>query len=122
VVIGRSFTTVYDTVIAFDPMGFAPFYSWATSGPATGPSKYGFTTQYDNIIKYAAAGRLEDRRQLRGRRADHRRAGQRQSGLQHRLQTRRRQPDGDLGAQQRQHRASHRQPRQEHRLAHRRQL
>ncbi|MRX07414.1 porin [Pseudoduganella sp. FT25W] len=53
VVVGRSFTTVYDTVIGFDPMGFAPFYSWATSGPATGPSKYGFTTQYDNIIKYA---------------------------------------------------------------------
>ena len=53
VVVGRSFTSVYDTVISFDPMGFAPFYSWATSGPATGPSKYGFTTQYDNIIKYA---------------------------------------------------------------------
>src|SRR5471032_3047370 len=52
VVIGRSFTSVYDTVIAYDPMGFAPYYSWATSGPATGPSKYGFTTQYDNIIKY----------------------------------------------------------------------
>ncbi|RFP14557.1 MULTISPECIES: porin [unclassified Duganella] len=55
VVIGRSFTSVYDTVIAFDPMGFAPYYSWATSGPATGPSKYGFTTQYDNIIKYAGS-------------------------------------------------------------------
>jgi predicted porin len=55
VVVGRSFTTVYDTVIGFDPMGFAPFYSWATSGPATGPAKYGFTTQYDNIIKYAGS-------------------------------------------------------------------
>ena len=55
VVIGRSFTSVYDTVIAFDPMGFAPYYSWATSGPATGPSKYGFTTQYDNIIKYSGS-------------------------------------------------------------------
>ena len=53
VIIGRSFTSVYDTVIAYDPMGFAPFYSWATSGPATGPSKYGFTTGYDNLIKYA---------------------------------------------------------------------
>ncbi|KQQ33839.1 porin [Duganella sp. Leaf126] len=53
VIIGRSFTSVYDTVIAYDPMGFAPYYSWATSGPATGPSKYGFTTGYDNIIKYA---------------------------------------------------------------------
>jgi predicted porin len=55
VVMGRSFTSVYDTVIAFDPMGFAPFYSWATSGPATGPSKYGFTTAYDNIIKYSGS-------------------------------------------------------------------
>jgi predicted porin len=53
VVVGRSFTSVYDTVISYDPMGFAPFYSWATSGPATGPSKYGFTTGYDNLIKYA---------------------------------------------------------------------
>lgn len=52
VIIGRSFTSVYDTVISYDPMGFAPYYSWATSGPATGPSKYGFTTAYDNIIKY----------------------------------------------------------------------
>jgi len=53
VVVGRSFTSVYDMVIGYDPMGFAPFYSWATSGPATGPSKYGFTTGYDNLIKYA---------------------------------------------------------------------
>ena len=53
VVVGRSFTSVYDTVIGYDPMGFAPYYSWATSGPATGPSKYGFTTGYDNLIKYA---------------------------------------------------------------------
>ena len=55
VVAGRSFTSVYDTVISFDPMGFAPYYSWATSGPATGPSKYGFTTAYDNLIKYSGA-------------------------------------------------------------------
>jgi predicted porin len=37
VVLGRSFTSVYDTVIRFDPMGFAPFYSWATS--ATPPAR-----------------------------------------------------------------------------------
>jgi predicted porin len=55
VVLGRSFTTVYDTVIAYDPMGFAPSYSWATSGPATGPSKYGFTTGFDNLIKYSGS-------------------------------------------------------------------
>lgn len=53
VVVGRSFTSVYDTVISYDPMGFAPYYSWATSGPATGPSRYGFTTGYDNLIKYS---------------------------------------------------------------------
>ncbi len=55
VIIGRSFTTVYDTVISFDPMGFAPYYSWAAGGSATGPSKYGFTTAYDNIIKYSGS-------------------------------------------------------------------
>ncbi len=55
VVLGRSFTTVYDTVIAYDPMGFAPSYSWATSGPATGPSKYGFTTGFDNLVKYSGS-------------------------------------------------------------------
>ena len=52
-VIGRSFTTVYDFVIKYDPMGFAPNYSWATSGNATGPSKYGMTTAFDNLIKYS---------------------------------------------------------------------
>jgi predicted porin len=60
VVLGKSFTSVYDTVIHFDPMGFAPLYSWATSGPATGPSKYGFTTSFDNLIKYSvSAGDLK---------------------------------------------------------------
>jgi predicted porin len=52
IVIGRSFTTVYETVIKFDPLGFAPNYSWATGGSATGPSKYGMTTQFDNLVKY----------------------------------------------------------------------
>jgi predicted porin len=53
VVIGRSFTTTYDLVIKFDPLGFAPNYSWATTGAATGPSKYGMTTAFDNLIKYS---------------------------------------------------------------------
>jgi predicted porin len=52
-VIGRSFTTTYDFVILFDPLGYAPNYSWATSGNATGPSKYGMTTAFDNLIKYS---------------------------------------------------------------------
>jgi predicted porin len=53
IVMGRSFTTVYDFVIKFDPMGFAPNYSWATSASATGPSKYGMTTAFDNLVKYS---------------------------------------------------------------------
>ena len=53
VVLGRSFTTTYDLVISFDPMGFAPNYSWATTGTATGPSKYGMTTAFDNLVKYS---------------------------------------------------------------------
>jgi predicted porin len=54
-VLGRAFTSVYDTVIRFDPMGFAPFYSWATTGNATGPSKYGMTTGFDNLVKYSGS-------------------------------------------------------------------
>jgi predicted porin len=53
VVMGRSFTTAYDFGILFDPLGYAPNYSWATSTNATGSSKYGMTTQFDNIIKYS---------------------------------------------------------------------
>ena len=52
VIIGRSFTTTYELVIKFDPMGFAPNYSWATGGSASGPSKYGMTTSFDNMVKY----------------------------------------------------------------------
>lgn len=53
VVMGRSFTTNYDFMLPFDPMGYAPNYSWATSANASGPSKYGMTTAFDNLIKYA---------------------------------------------------------------------
>ena len=55
VVIGRSFTTTYDFVILFDPLGYAPNYSWATSANATGPSKYGMTTAFDNLVKYSGS-------------------------------------------------------------------
>jgi predicted porin len=55
VIIGRSFTTTYDFVIAFDPLGYAPNYSWATSTNASGPSKYGMTTAFDNLVKYAGS-------------------------------------------------------------------
>ncbi len=55
VVLGRSFTTTYDFVIGFDPLGFAPNYSWATSANATGASRYGMTTAFDNLIKYSGS-------------------------------------------------------------------
>ena len=54
-VIGRSFTTTYDFLIGVDPLGFAPNYSWSTSGGATGPSKYGMTTAFDTLIKYSGS-------------------------------------------------------------------
>ncbi|MBQ5939203.1 MULTISPECIES: porin [unclassified Massilia] len=60
VIIGRSFTTTYDLVIKFDPMGFAPNYSWATTGGATGPSKYGMTTAFDNLVKYTGTTKSGD--------------------------------------------------------------
>jgi predicted porin len=53
IVVGRSFTTTYDFVILFDPLGYAPNYSWATSGNGSGPSKYGMTTAFDNLVKYS---------------------------------------------------------------------
>ncbi|MDB5910010.1 MAG: porin, partial [Massilia sp.] len=55
IVVGRSFTTTYDFVILFDPLGYAPNYSWATSGNASGPSKYGMTTAFDNLVKYSGS-------------------------------------------------------------------
>jgi predicted porin len=38
---GRDFTTTYDFMLPFDPMGYAPNYSWATSATATGGRKDG---------------------------------------------------------------------------------
>lgn len=52
VIAGKSFTTTYDFMLPFDPMGYAPNYSWVTSGNGTAVSKYGMTTAFDNIIKY----------------------------------------------------------------------
>lgn len=52
VVLGRSWTTVYDFVNPFDPMGYAPRYSWVPTGGGTLASKYGMTTGYDNMVKY----------------------------------------------------------------------
>lgn len=52
-VIGRSFSTSYDMVLQFDPIGYSPNYSWATSTNGSGPSKYGMATAFDNLIKYS---------------------------------------------------------------------
>lgn len=57
--VGRSFTTVYDFVLPYDPMGYAPAYSWAPTGNASGASKYGMALAFDNMVKYAGkAGNL----------------------------------------------------------------
>jgi len=53
VVVGRSFTTVYDFMVAYDPFSYAPHYSWVPTGNASGASKYGMTTGFDNLIKYS---------------------------------------------------------------------
>lgn len=52
-VIGRSFTTTYDFLVPFDPMAYAPYYSWASSGSASNSSSYSMTTSADNLLKYA---------------------------------------------------------------------
>lgn len=53
VVLGRSFTAVYDFINPFDPMGYAPRYSWGPSGNGTLSNKYGMTTAFDNMVKYS---------------------------------------------------------------------
>ena len=52
VVVGRSYTTAYDFMLPFDPMGYAPYYSWATSAGAAGSRKDGMITGASNLIKY----------------------------------------------------------------------
>jgi predicted porin len=57
-VIGRSYSTTYDLILPFDPMGYAPNYSWGTSagaagGGATGGArKDGMVTGVSNMLKY----------------------------------------------------------------------
>ncbi|MDR3382551.1 porin [Cupriavidus basilensis] len=52
VVLGRTFTTTYDFMLPFDPMGYAPNYSWATSATATGERKDGLFSRASNAIRY----------------------------------------------------------------------
>ncbi|MFC7288379.1 porin [Herminiimonas glaciei] len=51
-VAGRSFTTTYDFILPFDPMGYSAAYSWITSAGATGGRKDGMVTNLGNILKY----------------------------------------------------------------------
>jgi predicted porin len=57
VVAGRSYSTEYDFILPFDPMGYAPQYSWATSAGATGGRKDGLLTTASNLIKYQYDGK-----------------------------------------------------------------
>lgn len=58
VIVGRSFSTTYDFLLPFDPMGYAPVYSWAISSNASAPvaggavRKDGMLTGVSNLIKY----------------------------------------------------------------------
>lgn len=49
---GRSYSTSYDFILPFDPLGYAPAYSWATSAGATGARKDGMVTGLSNQLKY----------------------------------------------------------------------
>jgi predicted porin len=52
VVAGRSFSTTYDFILPFDPMGYSGQYSWVTSAGVTGGRKDGMLTNLPNMIKY----------------------------------------------------------------------
>ncbi|MFZ6773475.1 porin [Undibacterium sp. SXout7W] len=57
VVAGRSYSTTYDFILPYDPMGYAPQYSWATSAGATGSRKDGMLTTVSNLVKYQYDGK-----------------------------------------------------------------
>lgn len=50
--LGRDFTTTYDFMLPFDPMGYAPNYSWATSSTASGARKDGMFSRATNVVRY----------------------------------------------------------------------
>jgi predicted porin len=52
VVMGRSFSTTYDFILPFDPMGYSANYSWVTSAGTTGGRKDGMPTGVSNLVKY----------------------------------------------------------------------
>ncbi|SAL63413.1 outer membrane porin protein [Caballeronia terrestris] len=52
VILGRTFTTTYDYMLPFDPMAYAPNYSWATGSTATGGRKDGLFSRSANAVRY----------------------------------------------------------------------
>jgi predicted porin len=50
--LGRTFTTTYDYLLPFDPMGYSQNYSWATAATATGKRKDGLLARSSNVIRY----------------------------------------------------------------------
>jgi predicted porin len=50
--LGRMYTTTYDYLLPFDPMGYAQNYSWATTSTATGGRKDGMFTRSSNAVRY----------------------------------------------------------------------
>ncbi|HKU00213.1 MAG TPA: porin [Paraburkholderia sp.] len=52
VTLGRDFTVTYNYMLDFDPMGYAPNYSWATGSTATGGRRDGQFTRASNAVRY----------------------------------------------------------------------
>jgi predicted porin len=52
IVAGRSYSTTYDFILPFDPMGYSGQYSWVTSAGATGGRKDGMLVKVPNMLKY----------------------------------------------------------------------
>lgn len=52
VVVGRSFSTTFDFMTQFDPMGYSSLYSWVPSAGATGDRRDGMLANVSNMIKY----------------------------------------------------------------------
>lgn len=49
---GRSYTTTYDFMLPFDPLGYAPIASWGTGGTVSGGRGDGMITGLSNQLKY----------------------------------------------------------------------
>lgn len=50
--LGRTFTTTFDTMLPFDPMGYAQNYSWATSSTPSSGHKDALFTRAANAVRY----------------------------------------------------------------------